>query len=133
MPYFLLTCLLSFTAPHTLEVHIQGIESNTGVIRIAFYDSKEVHLDEEKIAFFHEEHVYKRGEMHIKIQLPAGDYSVAVYHDVNEDKSLNKNIIGIPKEPYGFSNNAMGSFGPPSFNQAMISVPEIKEINIDLH
>ncbi|WP_421871785.1 DUF2141 domain-containing protein [Marinoscillum sp.] len=117
---------------NTLEVKIQGIEEPQGMIRIAVYDSDEVHLDEEQISFFHEEPVNATGEMTIRIQLPEGSYSVAVFHDVNGDKALNKNMIGMPKEPYGFSNNAMGTFGPPSFEQARIRVPDAERITIKL-
>jgi uncharacterized protein (DUF2141 family) len=47
-------------------------------------------------------------------------YAVAVYHDVNDNKKLDKNFWGIPKEGYGFTNNARGTFGSPSFDDAAI-------------
>ncbi len=50
--------------------------------------------------------------------LAAGTYAVAILHDENNDQKLNKNILGIPKEGFGFSNNVMGTFGPPSFSKA---------------
>ncbi|HMT73335.1 MAG TPA: DUF2141 domain-containing protein [Chitinophagaceae bacterium] len=50
--------------------------------------------------------------------LTAGTYAVAILHDENNDQKLNKNILGIPKEGFGFSNNVMGTFGPPSFTKA---------------
>jgi len=31
---------------------------------------------------------------------------------------LDTNFLGIPKEPYGFSNNPSTLFGPPSFKKA---------------
>lgn len=50
--------------------------------------------------------------------LSAGNYAVAILHDENNDQKLNKNILGIPKEGFGFSNNVIGTFGPPSFFKA---------------
>lgn len=50
--------------------------------------------------------------------LAEGTYAVKAFHDVNDNGKLDTNWMGIPKEPYGFSNDAMGSFGPPSFQQA---------------
>lgn len=50
--------------------------------------------------------------------LSAGNYAVAILHDENNDQKLNKNILGIPKEGFGFSNNVIGTFGPPSFSKA---------------
>jgi uncharacterized protein (DUF2141 family) len=38
--------------------------------------------------------------------LPRGSYAVSVYQDLNDNGKLDTNLLGIPKEPYGFSNNA---------------------------
>ena len=61
----------------------------------------------------------------VHLQFPGispGTYAVKVFHDVNDNGVLDTNWIGIPKEPYGFSNDAMGTFGPPSFEQASFKV-----------
>jgi len=50
--------------------------------------------------------------------LPAGNYAVSILHDENDDQKMNKNNLGIPKEGYGFSNNVVGAFGPPSWSRA---------------
>jgi uncharacterized protein (DUF2141 family) len=52
--------------------------------------------------------------------LPSGKFALAVYQDLNNDGKLNRSNFGIPKEPYGFSNNARGQFGPPPFQAAML-------------
>lgn len=53
--------------------------------------------------------------------LPEGPLAFTLYHDVNANGKLDMNAIGIPTEPYGFSNNAAGSFGPPKFEQAVFA------------
>ncbi len=53
--------------------------------------------------------------------LPAGSYAVSILHDENDDQKMNKNNLGIPKEGYGFSNNVVGAFGPPSWSRASFS------------
>ena len=63
-------------------------------------------------------------------KLPAGSYSVAVYHDKNNNKILDKNYLGIPTESYGFSNNARRTFSAPSFSEAAVIVNTNKTINI---
>lgn len=50
--------------------------------------------------------------------LPEGNYAISVLHDENDDLKMNKTVIGLPKEGYGFSNNVMGAFGPPSYSKA---------------
>lgn len=52
--------------------------------------------------------------------LPAGSYAVSVIHDENENGELDSNFMGIPKEGFGFGNDAMGMFGPPSFDKTLI-------------
>jgi len=50
--------------------------------------------------------------------LPAGNYAVSILHDENDDQKMNKTSLGLPKEGYGFSNNVVGAFGPPSWSRA---------------
>jgi uncharacterized protein (DUF2141 family) len=54
--------------------------------------------------------------------LPEGRYAIKAFHDLNGNGEMDLNWIGIPKEPYGFSNNAMGTMGPPKFDQAAFPV-----------
>ena len=54
--------------------------------------------------------------------VPAGDYAVKSFHDVNGDGRMNTNPFGMPTEPYAFSNNARGNMGPATWDQARFSV-----------
>ncbi|NBY26807.1 MAG: DUF2141 domain-containing protein [Betaproteobacteria bacterium] len=55
--------------------------------------------------------------------LTPGTYAVSAYHDLDANGQLNNNMMGLPVEPYGFANNARGSFGPPSFQAASVALP----------
>ena len=54
--------------------------------------------------------------------LPAGDYAVKAFHDVNGDGEMNTNPFGMPVEPYAFSNNAVGNMGPARWDAAHFAV-----------
>ncbi len=54
--------------------------------------------------------------------LPAGDYAVKAFHDVNGDGEMNTNPFGMPIEPYAFSNNAVGNMGPARWTAARFAV-----------
>jgi uncharacterized protein (DUF2141 family) len=54
--------------------------------------------------------------------VPAGDYAVKSFHDVNGDGRMNTNPFGMPTEPYAFSNNARGNMGPATWAQAHFAV-----------
>lgn len=61
------------------------------------------------------------GEALVLPDVPPGDYAVAVYHDENGNGELDKNFIGIPREPVGFANTYSPK-GPPSYRRAAITV-----------
>lgn len=48
--------------------------------------------------------------------LAAGTYAAQVMHDVNGNGQLDTNLVGMPREPWGMSNDARGNFGPPEFD-----------------
>lgn len=56
--------------------------------------------------------------------VPAGEYAVAVFADMNGNGVLDSNFVGIPKEPVGVSRDAKGRFGPPKFADAAFKVGE---------
>ncbi|MEG1794133.1 MAG: DUF2141 domain-containing protein [Rikenellaceae bacterium] len=68
------------------------------------------------------------------LNLPLGKYAVSVYHDENNNGKIDKNIIGIPKEKYGISNNKYSKIGAqPPFSVAAVEVTkEPKTIQIKL-
>lgn len=58
----------------------------------------------------------------VDLLLPAGEYALSIFQDVNDDGKLERNFIGIPKEPAGLSNNLRPKFGPPKYKDAKFSV-----------
>ncbi|MEM7329113.1 MAG: DUF2141 domain-containing protein [Pseudomonadota bacterium] len=54
--------------------------------------------------------------------LEPGEYAVRLYHDVNDDGEMNTNPFGMPTEPYAFSNDAKGRFGPAKWDDAKFIV-----------
>jgi uncharacterized protein (DUF2141 family) len=65
--------------------------------------------------------------------LPQGEYAISVFHDENDNKVLDRNFLGIPKEGVGASNNAKGHFGPPKYRDAKFYLKnEVKTISISI-
>ncbi len=54
--------------------------------------------------------------------MPPGDYAVAAIHDENRNAKLDRNLIGIPKEGFGFANNPPVRWSAPAFRAAVIHV-----------
>jgi uncharacterized protein (DUF2141 family) len=65
--------------------------------------------------------------------LPPGRYAVSLYLDENGNRKLDKNLLGLPREAVGVSNNPRNQFGPPRFNQsAFVHGPTSESIPITL-
>lgn len=65
--------------------------------------------------------------------LAPGTYAVSAYQDLNSNQRLDANMVGMPTEPYGFSRDAKGQFGPPKFGDAAIQVgTEAQRIQLKL-
>ena len=65
--------------------------------------------------------------------LAPGRYALRVFADENGNGKLDTNLMGMPTERYGFSNDAKGNRAPPSFEAAAISVDADLQTLIHLH
>jgi len=61
-----------------------------------------------------------------------GTYAVAIIHDENKNKKLDKNFFGIPTEGYGFSNNIRPSFRSANFEESKFQLIDDKNIVINI-
>ena len=102
---------------------------DAGEIHIAIYDSKETFEQDRGEQGGPASGIVDglvvpvgQGSFSHTFDLPSGNYAVGIFHDVNGNNRLDTNLFGVPKEQYGFSNDASGRFGPPSFDDAAISV-----------
>lgn len=64
--------------------------------------------------------------------LADGTYAVRVMHDENDNGKLDTNLVGMPREPWGTSNDARGNFGPPKWDDASFVVEGDTAITITL-
>jgi uncharacterized protein (DUF2141 family) len=117
---FLLGCIIQARAQGSLEVTVENIKEAKGTIRVGLFTNENDFL--KKVA---DGKVVKANVGTVTVvfeNLKRGDYAVSVIHDENENGELDTNVVGIPKEGFGFGNNAMGTFGPPSFDKAKITL-----------
>jgi len=69
-------------------------------------------------------------DMTITEKLPQGEYVFFVYQDLNENDKLDRNFLGMPKEPVGYGNHKGGR--PGGFNKLKIEIKENKSVDIKL-
>lgn len=124
--------LVSFKDKTDLTIQIKGIEEIKGRIQIGIYSSPDKFLEtgaEYRVEYVN---VSSNEIIYAVKDLPKGDYSIALFHDINSDGICNLNFWGIPTEPYGFSNNIKPVLRAPSFSDTKISVYEDTRIRITL-
>lgn len=105
----------------SLTVQVEGLETPQGAVMMALFDAPDAWDGGEAVAG---QRVAVDGSS-VTVEfgaLPAGDYAIRMYHDVNGDGELDMNLMGIPSEPFGFSNNARGRFGPASWDDAVFTL-----------
>jgi uncharacterized protein (DUF2141 family) len=136
---FSITALLSQSADSLsgfgkLTVIIKGFENETGDCRFALDNSEEVYERDDSVWIGKELPIVNKEVVVTIDSLEFGEYAIRVFHDENEDDVVNTNILGIPTEDYGYSNDASGWFGPPSWEKAkfIFDKPEMTiQIDID--
>jgi len=122
-----------------LTINLLG-QTDAGVLSLAVYNNSEAYDQSVKEEKRSERGIFSGIESYIEpkeshefvIDLPEGMYAIALFIDVNKNLKIDKNFLGIPKEQFGFSNNAMGRLSAPSFEQAMFQVSGNTVQNINL-
>jgi uncharacterized protein (DUF2141 family) len=106
----------------TLVVSVTGVKNDQGVVRISIYNSEATYKAHTPggglrtgVLPVHNGHAVWR-----VTNLPYGDYAVLFYHDEDNSHVFKKNVLGIPKEGYGWSGEG-GGLGLPSFDNAKFS------------
>ena len=117
----------------TLTVEIFELKNNTGKVFLAIFDNEQTFLKTNKEVNGMSVIIENNKAMAQFRGLKKGEYALSLFHDKNNNNMLDKNLIGIPKEPYAFSNNATGIFGPPSFKDSKINLNADKTIAIKLN
>jgi uncharacterized protein (DUF2141 family) len=98
----------------SLRIEVEGIRKPVGVMRASIWDSEQSFLHSPPLASVNAR--VTAGRMTLQFdKLKDGVYGVAIYQDENGNGRLDTGFMGIPKEPYGFSNGAHIRFGPPNF------------------
>jgi uncharacterized protein (DUF2141 family) len=138
MLLFTFAMYMSFFSPWSksdqkqeLIVKVEGVRSVEGTVFVAVYDTEERYKSKDA-AWLFDSPVSGKGEVLISGSVLPGNYALAVFHDRNNNGALDTNWLGIPSEGFGFSNNAMGRFGPPSFADCLIHVPDDKSVTVSI-
>lgn len=106
-----------------LTVEFSNVESEEGEIFAQIIEADETIHSSHKLDA-------KEGAQLVIEGLSPGTYRVRVFQDLNGNEEMDKNFMGIPREPYGFSNNVKPNMGPPDKDKMFFKIREDKKIEI---
>ena len=115
--------------PAKLNVVVKNIQVGKGNIVVEVYNNKETFF---KKPFTSKTVKANNQSLEFSFDLSGGEYAVAVYQDINENKLLDKGWFNIPKEPYGLSNNFRPRFSAPIFDDCKFKLTQQALITITL-
>ena len=106
----------------SVTVVVSSLVSTTAFVRLYFYNTREGFLKSGKWAFSRAVKPAGKSEFSIPVDLPKGEWAVAITQDLNNNDKVDKNFLGIPTEPYAFSNNVRPTIAAPDFNECKFMV-----------
>jgi uncharacterized protein (DUF2141 family) len=117
-------------------VTVTSFENEDGQVLIALFLDERGWPHDEKLAFRATALPIRDRQAVAEFEgVPAGPFALSVFHDKNLDRKLDTGFLGVPSEAYGFSRDARGTFGPPSFEEARLELAagESKPVAIRVH
>lgn len=111
-----------------LIVKFNGLNSDDGNIKIALCNSDENYKNHTSPFIGKSIPIDNHNAIIEFDDLPFGEYAIKAFHDEDANDDLNTNILGIPTEDYGFSNNVRGMFGPPSWEDAKFKLGDENKV-----
>lgn len=106
-----------------LTFEIAGLASNNGAVDCLLFSSPEGFPGEARRAIKQRAVPLEEPRATCEFaKIPVGTHALSIWHDANANRRLDANLIGVPKEPVGASNNAEGRMGPPGFEAAVFKV-----------
>ncbi|UOQ54348.1 DUF2141 domain-containing protein [Hymenobacter cellulosivorans] len=120
------TVLLGAGTPPTntalVQVVVTDLPSTKATVKLYFYNVKENFLKRGSYTLL--KYVKPAGSKQISlpIDLPHGEWAVALTQDMNDNDLVDKNFMGIPTEPYAFSNNVRPKLAAPGFDECKFVV-----------
>ena len=118
----LIPLLAVHPAPAELKISFSNLKEAKGQLYVAIYAAESDFLNTDRVYAKQIVPVKQSGNLEMTFSLPPGKYAISCFHDINGNGELDTNMVGIPSEPYGFSNNARPRFRPPNWSEASFGI-----------
>lgn len=117
---------------YSIILTIKNINNSNGNVIIKLFNNKSEFPDGKPFNITTEK--ASKNQITIRLKnIPSGFYAIALFHDENSNCILDENFIGIPKEGYGFSNNAKAFMRAPTFDESKFELKHDMKIDININ
>ena len=106
----------------SVMVVVSALVSTSSPVRLYFYHTRAGFLKHGQWAFSKSVSPEGKREFSLPVDLPKGEWAVAITQDMNNNDKVDKNFLGIPTEPYAFSNNVRPTVAAPNFDECKFMV-----------
>lgn len=106
-----------------LTVIVENVKNAEGMVRVGLFNNPATFPKTPLVGQTIDAKAAKANTVSLTFKsVTPGTYAVSAYQDINGNQKVDKNFVGMPVEPYGFSKNARGMFGPPTFDDAHLDI-----------
>ncbi|WP_081910733.1 DUF2141 domain-containing protein [Hymenobacter sp. APR13] len=116
----------------SITVVVSALASTQSVVKLYFYNLRDQFLKPQGYVFKKAVLPAGQNQITLPVDLPNGEWAVAITQDMNNNDKLDKNFVGIPTEPFAFSNNVRPTLAPPDFNECKFTVSGPRVVTIKL-
>ena len=117
----------------SLVVELNGFRNDKGFVLMSLFNNEAGFPVSAEKAYLKEKGTVTNGRCIFSIPaLPEGTYAIAVLHDENKNLKMDMKFVVLPREGYGFSQDAGVVFGPPKFSKASFTHSGNQQIKITI-
>ncbi|MFM9879954.1 MAG: DUF2141 domain-containing protein [Burkholderiaceae bacterium] len=115
-----------------IVVKVSGVPDATGMVGCGlFADANGFPLDN-SVAKMQWLPADPKGVTCLFTEVTSGSYAVSVMQDLNANRKVDTNFLGMPQEAWGVSNNARPSLRPPRFDEAVFKVEPGRSVSLEI-
>lgn len=120
------------TSGLSMTIRVVGLRNDKGDLAVALFDREQAFPQQERALRGKVTTIREGAATVVFSGLKPGSYAAAVLHDENRNHKMDFNWLGMPLEGYGFSRDASALFGPPSFEDAAVTISSSSRIWIKM-
>lgn len=108
--------------PALVTVRVVGLHNDRSEVMLSVFNQADGFPGKEEKALKNQNLKIEGGVAVATLELAPGEYAIGVAHDENSNGRFDTNLLGIPKEGAGASNDAKGFMGPPKYKDAKLKL-----------